>query len=609
MSESTKASRQSWWVQWGPWIGLAVAVAVMLFGAWLRRHTLDDSFINYRIVRQIQAGNGPVFNAGERVEAFTSPLWLGLLVVGDAILPVKLEWIGMAGGILIGALGLVLAALGARRLHGHRDLDDGARSVFVPLGALVIAVFPPVYRLIATGLEDGLSVAWLGLSVLLLGRWADSDRRFGLPSAFLIGLGVLVRPDLAPFCAVFLLAVLIGDRGHPHRWRRGLLVVVSAVALPVVTEILRMGYFGVLTPNTAIAKSAHLARWGRGWTYLLDTMNPYWFWLPIVVVIVVGYVPLLRRFGGPDRSHRDLRRALVAAAFALGAVICALYMIRLGGDYMQTRLLLPAIFGFVAPMTFVTWRLTRRVGVGHVLGAATLVWLVVCGLVLRTPSDDRATLFEPQNAVTLSDFAAAGPGPIAPITPPGSVFFMANRLPYPSARGQTPVIIELGVGKVGYAIDDDVYLLDGLGLANAIAAHEELRRRGWPGHEKVLAPPWIAALSTAPGSPVKASDFPRPPRWDNGIVLIVFPVQDDPRGRPFAERVATARGVLKCDTMMRFRASYESPMTFRRFGSNLLRAFEHQRLVIPGEPADAARALCTPAERRSIPALATPAGD
>ncbi|HET8929059.1 MAG TPA: hypothetical protein VFN21_00235, partial [Acidimicrobiales bacterium] len=440
MSESMVVSRQRWWLQRGPWIGVGVAVAILLVGAWLRRHTLDDSFINYRIVRQFQAGNGPVFNAGERVEAFTSPLWLAGLIAGDAVLPFQLEWIGMVGGMLIGASGLVFAAFGARHLHRVAfDGDAGERNLLVPLGALVLAVFPPIYRLIATGLEDGLSIAWLGASVWVLGRWSASDERFGLPSAFLIGLGVLVRPDMAPFCGLFLLAILIGDRGKG--WRRSSLMVVAAVALPVATEVLRMGYFGVLTPNTAIAKSAHLTRWDWGWNYLRDTMNPYWFWIPVAIIVIAGYVPLLRLFGARDRSLGDLRRALVAAAFCLGSLVCTLYIVRLGGDYMQTRLLLPAIFGFVAPMTFVNWRIRRRLDVGVALAGVALVWLVACGLFLRTPSDDRAVLFEPQNAVTIDDFAAALPGPIAPETPPGSVFYVADRLPYASARGATPIII------------------------------------------------------------------------------------------------------------------------------------------------------------------------
>lgn len=341
---------------------------------------------------------------------------------------------------------------------------------------------------------------------------------------------------------------------------------------------------------------------------MLDTMDPYGFWIPLVVIVAVGYVPVLRRGFAAERSAGDQRRGLVVGAFALGAIVCAVYMVRLGGDYMQTRLLLPAIFGFVAPMAMVPWRWVRRLDVSHVLALATVAWLVVAGFVLRTPSDDRAVLFEPQNAVTLADFAATNPGPIAPATTPGSVFYMATRLPYASARGATPIVIELGVGKAGYAIADDVYLLDGLGLANPISAHEKLLRRGWPGHEKLLTQPWMAALSTAPGSPVRASDFPRPPTLVNDGETIVIPHQDDPEGRSFTMRVATARAVLRCDTMVRFQASYQAPLTWRRFGSNMVHAFAHQRLVIPGEPAAAAESLCTPTERRTIPGLARPAG-
>ncbi len=610
MSESTVSSRQRFLVQRGPWIGLGLAVAIMAFGAWLRRHTLDDSFINYRIIRQIQAGNGPVFNAGERVESFTSALWLAIVGVADVLLPVQLEWIGMAGGILMGLVGLVFAAFGARALHRvdapEAPDDPDAIDVLVPLGALVAAVFPPIYRLIATGLEDGLSIAWLGASVWVLGTWASSERRFGLGAAFLIGLGVLVRPDMAPFCAAFLGAVLIGDRRAG--WRHGAAVVAAAVVLPLVTVVLRMGYFGVLTPTTAIAKSAHLARWGRGWDYLVDTVVPYGFWIPALVIVAAGYVPLLRRLRSPDASESDRRRALVAGAFGLGAALCTLYIVRLGGDYMQTRLLLPALFGFLAPMTFVHWRVRRRPGLGHVLAAVTLVWLVVCGFVLRTASDDREVLFEPQNAVTLEQFAAAAPGPIVPEPlAPGSVHYMQELLPYPGARGDTPILVELGVGKVGFAAGEDVYVLDGLGLANPIAAHLELRGRGWPGHEKLLPQPWIAALATAPGSDVQLEDVPRPPELVNDGERVVFPRNDDPAGRSFAERVATARGVLACDRMARFVDSYQAPLTWRQFASNLRHAVGHHRLVIPGEPADAAEALCSPAEQARVAELAAAA--
>src|SRR5579863_3101904 len=76
----------------------AVVIAV---GGWSHRWMDEDAFINFRIVDQIFAGNGPVFNAGERVEAATSPLWLFVLVAGRAVFGafVSIEWIALIAGL------------------------------------------------------------------------------------------------------------------------------------------------------------------------------------------------------------------------------------------------------------------------------------------------------------------------------------------------------------------------------------------------------------------------------------------------------------------------------------------------------------------------------
>ena len=41
-----------------------------------------------------------MFNAGQRVEAFTSPVWLGGLTLADLITPIRLEWVAVIGGIV-----------------------------------------------------------------------------------------------------------------------------------------------------------------------------------------------------------------------------------------------------------------------------------------------------------------------------------------------------------------------------------------------------------------------------------------------------------------------------------------------------------------------------
>lgn len=97
-----------------PIVGVIVVFAVM---AWQYRWMSDDGLIHLRVVRQIQAGNGPVFNPGARVEVTTSIAWVALLVVLDLIVPAPLEWIAVITGIVLALAGLGLLAAGALRLQ------------------------------------------------------------------------------------------------------------------------------------------------------------------------------------------------------------------------------------------------------------------------------------------------------------------------------------------------------------------------------------------------------------------------------------------------------------------------------------------------------------
>jgi hypothetical protein len=66
-------------------VGLA-GCALLLIARCLhyRGSLIDDAYIVFRYADNLLAGLGPVFNAGERVEGFTSPLWLLLLAGAKA---------------------------------------------------------------------------------------------------------------------------------------------------------------------------------------------------------------------------------------------------------------------------------------------------------------------------------------------------------------------------------------------------------------------------------------------------------------------------------------------------------------------------------------------
>jgi len=152
-------------------LGLAVVVDVVLM--WQRRWMSDDGLIFLRTVRQILAGHGPVFNVGERVETNTSTLWT-VVLIGLAVLPVRLEYAAVGAGLVLSAAALGFALDGARRL-------TGLGRVVVPAGGLVVLAMPPFWDFGTSGLETGLSFCWLGSTWWLLVRRSQREPRLFVP--------------------------------------------------------------------------------------------------------------------------------------------------------------------------------------------------------------------------------------------------------------------------------------------------------------------------------------------------------------------------------------------------------------------------------------------
>ena len=58
-------------------IALGAFALVILQNAWL----CDDAFITYRTADNLINGHGLTWNAGERVQTYTNPLWLFTIAV------------------------------------------------------------------------------------------------------------------------------------------------------------------------------------------------------------------------------------------------------------------------------------------------------------------------------------------------------------------------------------------------------------------------------------------------------------------------------------------------------------------------------------------------
>ncbi len=515
-------------------------VTLVVFGvlAWNRRWMADDGLIVLRTVRQILAGHGPVYNIGERVEVNTSPLWTAVLTVLALVLPVvSLEWLAVVTGLACALGGLAFGLDAARRLYG---------GPVVPAGALVMCALTPFLDFATSGLETGLILLWLG------GTWWLLVRGSTWPLAVVAGLGPLVRPDLAVVSVVIFVALLVLRRPG---WRRGLGLTAVAAALPLAYQVFRMGYYGLLTPNPALVKEASDANWARGFAYLGNLLGPQLLWLPLVVLGVV---------------YALVRTSRLEWVPVIAAVPLAGYVIRVGGDFMHGRMLLPALFCLLLPVFAVP--VSRRVLAGVLVVA---VWAVGAGGWLRPPfssprgvTDERAywvAVTGHEHPVAAADFAGYDlvPGALAALartTAPTTLAFDRDRREW-LAHGtdQSYTTVSVGtLGAVGLLADLDVRVVDSYGLASPTGSHVLPDPGGRTGHQKWLSPVWQIA--------------------DSG---------GDVRSWP------AVREALDCPALREVSDAARAPLTAGRFFANLTGAFTRQGVRFARDP-EVARTCALP---------------
>ena len=328
-----------------------VVVPVATFGwlSWHVRTLIDDGYIYLHVVQQILAGNGPVFNAGQRVEVFTGPIWTFLLVPATVLSPANIETTAIVLGDVLAMAGLVLAAEAARRFWRERSPE----AFLAPVGLLVPVAIYAYWWLTSSGLEDGLSMAWIGGCALVLAASATGGRTsLRWSELVFLGLGPLVRPEFLIFSGAAIAWYLVVQ----HRslgWRRALPALAWFAAVPVLYQLFRMGYYGELVANTATAKEATRILPARGWGYFLNFFDTYWLWIPLLCLVVGGLVPtarLLRRTSATPWAYGPI--VVVPAA----GVLSMAYVILVGGDSFSGRLLLPGFFAVVAPFALLSVR-------------------------------------------------------------------------------------------------------------------------------------------------------------------------------------------------------------------------------------------------------------
>jgi arabinofuranosyltransferase len=268
----------------------------------------DDAYISFRASHHWLLGHGPVFNVGERVVAFTHPLWLALVTAAAAL--------SGEHYVTAIALGLALTALTLGALARLPGAAAGAPALLGLAASKAFAEFS------TSGLENSLAHALLALAAVALSRPALGPGALrGV--ALALGLLPLVRPDLGLITLPPGLLLLHLAPGHRGALLLGLLGPGAAAALGMLI------WSGFPYPNTAAAKLGHADLPWRalmGWRYLEASLR----WDPITpAAVALGLGRALLRARAPGGAG--------LGALALGALLYALYPFWMGGDFMSGR--------------------------------------------------------------------------------------------------------------------------------------------------------------------------------------------------------------------------------------------------------------------------------
>ena len=308
-----------------PWMVFGVTLLASTF-AWCNRFIQDDAFISFRYARHLAAGRGLVWNVGEPpIQGFTNPLWtLGIaLGIRIGIEPVALS---QGGGIACFVVTLLVAAKLVHELTGARSV---ATAVVVGLG------LNASFNAHATGGLETQSQAMFAIVV----AWSvargcsesgSRDRWFAVASTA-AGLALWTRLDSAVFVVPLLLTALFEARRARSR-RLALAAVLPFTLLAAGLGSFCWQIFGTLLPNTFHAKAGAVdsAVLQAGVGYLVTFLSTYLLIPLLGVAIYVG--------------RRSLRNApSVVRAMMFVVVAWALYLVYVGGDFIEFRLFVPIL--------------------------------------------------------------------------------------------------------------------------------------------------------------------------------------------------------------------------------------------------------------------------
>jgi len=244
------------------WAVLLIAISLIICLGWIcyTRYIEEDAFITFRFARQLAAGNGFVYNIGEKIYGTTTPLFT-LLLSG---------WIKfISDNVILGARIFNLFAIFGTLFFTWQNLRLITKSASVQLIPLIaLGSCSKLVYMETQGMETPLIIC------LMAASWYTCSKGNLKWTAFLSGLLLWTRVDLI-FWAVTLILVT-GIINPRQALRLTILTVITYLPWFVFATL----YFGSPIPHTIIAKWVAYSQFNKS-PYMahllifLDYLSPF----------------------------------------------------------------------------------------------------------------------------------------------------------------------------------------------------------------------------------------------------------------------------------------------------------------------------------------------
>jgi arabinofuranosyltransferase len=460
------------------WPAFLLSILVMTTLFYLTAWVADDAYIDFRVVDNIRSGFGPVWNVGERVQAFTSPAWVGAVSlfslatgsrppIAALLLSLICDWMVILSAVVMGIRKPLLLVLALGCLFCSQSFLDYSGS----------------------GLENPLLHALAAMICLVL--WNESklgaSRTLALLS-FLFGICLLARLD-----TLFVVGPVVAFQFiRLHRVvgrRRTMLALLLGMSPFFAWECFSIVYYGALIPNTALAKlppgypRADLVHKGLVLIQATALQDPGTLFSIVAIPIALW---LLR--------SRLWLPSMIASAASLT------YVIWVGGDFMLGRFLsFVFVFSWMCLLAgthhsdiFEKFSRGSRVRTSVEKYALALLFVALAGLSILSFSWQVQS-----NKFSASyDFQSLFKGEVSDERSYYNVdsslrAVIAGHTPTWVAEGETvkrflagrkALVAKRAIGMFGYGAGPNVFILDLFSLADPFLARLPSCRAARPGH-------------------------------------------------------------------------------------------------------------------------------